>query len=136
MLADTNRTEPWVGLGEQRRDRPGMGDEQAPVRAGEAAQVLDPVVGGGLGLEAAEDAVQERVDELLLGGEVVLEGHRHRAESGRDGAHRQRAEALRGDGFGGVEDQLAAQRAARAPRAARTGGVWLGRAFAHVLDFR
>jgi hypothetical protein len=67
VLADTHRAEPWVGLGEQRRDRPGMGDEQAPVRAGEAAEVFDPVLGGRRGLEAAEDPVQERVDGHEVG---------------------------------------------------------------------
>ena len=123
----------WVNSGATAQ---GWRDEQAPVGAGEAAQVLDPVVRGRRGLEAAEDAVQERVDELLLGGEVVVERHRHGAEAGGDRAHAERVEALLGDGLGGVEDHLGRERAARAPRAARTGGVRLVRVFAHRLDVR
>jgi hypothetical protein len=92
-----------------------MSDEHAAVSAREAAQAFTPLRGGRRGLEAAEHAIEQRVDELLLGGEVVVQGHRHGAEPGRDRAHRQRGEALRGDRFGGIEDDLAAQGAAGAP---------------------
>ena len=34
-----------------------------------------PVAGGRRGLEAAEDPVEQRVDQLVLGGEVVVERH-------------------------------------------------------------
>jgi hypothetical protein len=40
-----------------------MRHEDAPVRAGEAPEVLGPVAGRLLGLEAAENAIEERVDE-------------------------------------------------------------------------
>ena len=89
--------------------------------AGEAAEVVDPVVRGRLGLEPAQDPVQERVDELLLGREVVVERHRHGAEPGRDGAHRERVETLCGHLLGSVEDDVGRQRAATAPRAVRLG---------------
>jgi len=103
-FADADGADPGVGLAEERRDGPGVRGERAAVGAGEAARVLGPVVCVGLGLEAAEGAVQERVDGLLVGGEVVVERHRHGAEPGGDRAHRQRVEAVRRDGFGGVED--------------------------------
>ena len=83
------RTELRAGLGlaEQRRHRPRMGSEQPPVGAGEGAQVLEPVVRGRRWLEAAEHAVQQGVDQALLGGEVVVESHRHGPELRRHGAH-------------------------------------------------
>ena len=104
-----------------------MAREQRAVRAGERAQVLEPVVGRRRRLEAAEHAVEQRRDELLLGREVVVERHRHGAEAGGDGAHAERVEALLGDRLGGVEDHLAAERSALASGP----GVRLARVFRH-----
>jgi hypothetical protein len=53
-----------------------MSDEHAAVSAREAAQAFTPLRGGRRGLEAAEHAIEQRVDELLLGGEVVVQRHR------------------------------------------------------------
>ena len=83
--------------------------------AREGAEVLDPVSGGRLGLEAAEDAVEQRGDELVLGREVVVEGHRHGVEPGGDRPHRQPVEALGRDRFRGVEDRLLAPGPPRSP---------------------
>ena len=74
------RTAPSPGFGWLKSGATAHGCyEQAAVSAREAAEVLGPVVGGRLGLEAAEHAVEQRVDELLLCGEVVVERHRHGA---------------------------------------------------------
>ena len=78
----------------------------AAVGLRERAEILDPVVGGRRRLEAAEHAVQQRGDELLLGREVVVERHRHRFQAGGDGAHREPREALLGDAFGRFEDDV------------------------------
>ena len=78
--------------------------EQPAVRLRERAQVRDPVVGGRRRLEAAQHAIQQRGDQLLLGREVVVERHRHRLQPRRDRAHREPVEALLGDAFGRFED--------------------------------
>jgi hypothetical protein len=108
-----------------------MAHEQAPVGAREAAQVVAPVVRGRFGLEAAEDPVEERVDELVLGGEVVVQRHRYRPQSGCDRTDRERVETVCGDGLGGVEDRLGRKRPPGTPRS----WVRLARLFRHVLDF-
>ena len=95
--------------------------------AGEGLEVFDPVAGGGRRLEAAQHAVEQRVDQLVLVGEVVVERHGGGLQAGGDGAHRQPVEALARERLGGVEDRLAGQRSALAAGA----GVRLARVFGH-----
>jgi hypothetical protein len=123
VLADTYRPQPGVRPAEQRRDGPRMLHEQPAVGAGEAPEVLDPVAGRRIWLEAAEHAVEQRVDELLLRREVVVERHRHRPETRGDRAHAQRVEALSGRGLGRVEDHLGRQGPAAAAGAGTRSGI-------------
>ena len=98
--------ERWIRSREERRDGPWVGDEQPSVGTRQAAQILRPVVRWRLGLEAAQDPIQERVDEVVLGGEVVVQRHRRGAEVTGDGPHGEGVEPLRRDGLGGVEDDF------------------------------
>jgi hypothetical protein len=131
VLADAHGAETGVGLREQRRDRPGMVGEQPSVGVRERAQVPPPVLARRRRLEALQDAVQERVDELVLGGEVVVERHRRGTQSRGHGADGERAEAVAGELLGGVEDDVGPERAAPPPCAARRGGVRLAGVFGH-----
>ena len=105
-LADADRAHPRIRSREERRDGPWVGDEQPSVGTRQAAQILRPVVRWRLGLEAAQDPIQERVDEVVLGGEVVVQRHRRGAEVTGDGPHGEGVEPLRRDGLGGVEDDF------------------------------
>jgi len=130
-LANTRGVEAWIGMVEQARQRPRVSIQQLPVCSGKAAQVLDPVSRRRLGFEAAEDTVQERIDQLVLGREVAIQRHRRGLEAIGDRAQGERVEALLSHILGCIEDQIARERAARSAgadrRAARRGHAYIVR---------
>src|SRR4051812_38331309 len=71
----------------------------------------------------AEDEVDDAVDDLVLAGDVVVDGHRLDPERLRERPDRQRRQAaVVGDARGAVEDALSAQRRPRADASAGTLG--------------
>ena len=74
---------------------------------------------GGGGDEATQHAVEQRVDQVLFGGEVAVERHGRGVEVGGDGAQGDGVEADVGDVLGGVEDEVAGEGAARTARSRR-----------------
>ena len=61
---------------DEARNGPGVGEQQIAMSRRERAQVGERVGGLGHRRHAAEDAVEERLDEFLLAGDVSVEAHR------------------------------------------------------------
>jgi ABC-2 type transport system ATP-binding protein len=88
------------------RDRPGMAQQRLPHRPARAAQHRPPVARVVAVVDQlADDQVGHQVEQLVAGGDVAVQGHRARAEPGRDLAHGHRAEPLGvGDRHAGLGD--------------------------------
>ena len=91
-------------------DRPGVPSEDLERRERPRPHGRLPLDVGRRRLDLAEDDVDHPVEELLLVGDVVVEGHRARAELVAELAHRQRVDPVaRGKRHGGLQHALPAQ---------------------------
>src|SRR3954469_13688580 len=106
-------------------DGPAMSRQNLTRRVGPRAHLRPPVPAGHGKLDLAEDDVDERGEDLVLVGDVVVDRHRLDAELLREGADRQRRQATCvGHGESALEHALPAQ--------PRTAAIALGIWFSHA----
>jgi hypothetical protein len=91
-------------------DRPAMSRQDGPDRDGPLAHGLLPTFRRGRQLDLAEDQVDHAVEQVLLVGDVVVQGHRLDPHRLGEPAHRERLDSvLVGERGRGAQDPVAAQ---------------------------
>ncbi len=87
---------PNVEVGADQPRRPGVAHQQRPVLPGQRAQLRPPVLTGvRVGVaQLAEDGVQGEFQQLVLGVDVPVDGHRGDVQLGGQAAHGEPGQAL------------------------------------------